>query len=277
MNNTDITVIVHSTDRFADCWDPFFKLLRVYWPDCFYPIILNTETRSYTYDGLDIKASRIASTAGAAWPTWSESLLRGLDLVKTDIVLLMLDDCFINGPVDTQSLDYCIRAMRAQGYSSITLTEHGKHRAAVPGPDPRLLDIRQDARYRLSTSPALWRVSALRRYLKPAENGWQFEIFGSWRARRTPDSLLLVDTAYSGGVIPYFQAVYDSAIVKGKWQHGVEDLFRAHGIETDLPIRGFYTPLPSVLNKYYLLKNLTANPRAVVTDWIRNAFSTQRC
>ena len=274
MKTTDITIIVHSTDKFSDCWDPFFKLMGSYWPGCRYPILLNTETQSYAHGGLDIQASRISSAPGASWPTWSESLLRCLDSVRTDIVLFMLDDFFINGPVDAETLDYCIGMMRDHSYSSITLTEHGKYRAAVPGPASRLLAIRQDARYRLNTSPALWRVSALRRYLKPAENAWQFEVFGSWRARRTPDTLLLVDPASlknnREGVIPYFRALRNSGIVKGRWQRGIEELFRNHDIQVDFSIRGFHEPLPSVLNKYYVLRNLTANPRAVIADWLRD-------
>lgn len=268
MNRAELTIIVHSTDKFSDCWEPFFKLMSSYWPGCRYPILLNAETKSYAYPGLDIQASRIAAGPADSWPTWSESLLRCLNLVKTDIVLFMLDDFFINGPVDTDTLEFCIGLIRDKGYSNITLTEHGKNRPAIPSEDPRLLMVSPNARYRLSTSPALWRVEALRSYLRPEENGWQFEIFGSQRARRISDTFFIVDPKFlknnREGVVPYFQARHDSGIVKGQWQRGIEDLFREHKITADFSIRGFHAPLPALLNKYYLVRKLAANPKAII-------------
>lgn len=268
----DITLIVQSTDRFSDCWDPFFRLLKAYWPDFAHPILLNTESKDYSHAGLDIRASLVGARSGEPWPTWSESLIRCLGQVRTEFVLFILDDCFINAPVQSQALQWCAGRMRERGYSNITVTEHGRQRPAGPGPETKLLAIRQDAKYRLSTSPALWRVDALRRYLRPAENAWQFEVFGSWRARRSPDTLLLLDPvslANSGqGAIPYFQAVDDTGIVKGRWQKGVDGLFRVHGIEVDHSLRGFHSPLPSVLNKYYLLRKLADNPRRVIAGWL---------
>lgn len=265
-----ITIVVQSTDQFSDCWPPFFTLLKAYWPDCRYPIVLNTETKIYAHEGLDIRPSAVG--VKAPWPTWSESLLRCLDGLSTDLVLFLLDDYFLDAPVSGEAVEWCAARIRAGGYSSITLTEHGRNRGSGPGPEPRLLSIRQDAKYRLSTSPALWRTEALRRYLRPAENAWQFEKFGSWRARRTPDSLLLLDPESLGnegrGAIPYFQAVDDTGIVKGRWQKGVDALFRSHGIAIDYSLRGFHEPLPSVLNKYHLLRKLTANPVRVIVGWL---------
>ncbi len=40
-----LTVFINTSDNFEDCWDPFFKLFRLYWPDCPYKIVLNTEKR----------------------------------------------------------------------------------------------------------------------------------------------------------------------------------------------------------------------------------------
>jgi hypothetical protein len=268
-----VTIFVHSTDAFSDCWDPFFMLLARYWPGCGHPVVLNTERKSYRHPGLDLSVSRVAEAAGSPRPTWSESLLKGLESVRTDIVLFMIDDFFIDGPVDLESLDYCLRAMARRGLSSIALTEHGAHRPRARGEDPRLQEVRQDAKYRLTTSPALWRVQALRGYLRPPENAWQFEVFGSWRARRRPDSLLVYDPGFLAngreGVIPYFQAAHDTGIVKGQWQRGIESLFDAHGIGMDYSRRGFHKPLPSLLNKYYLLRKLAANPGAILADWVR--------
>jgi hypothetical protein len=54
-NNNFCTIIVNSCDAYDDTWYPFFKLLKKYWPNCKFPIVLNTETKKFEYEGLDIK------------------------------------------------------------------------------------------------------------------------------------------------------------------------------------------------------------------------------
>jgi hypothetical protein len=259
-----ITVLVQSTDAFSDCWIPFFTLLQRYWPDCRHPILLNTETRQFSFAGLDVRPSQIVNRCTPGWPTWSESLLRGLDLVPTDLVLFMIDDQFICGPVDTVALDAVAERMRARSYTNVTVTEHGHHRPATPTEDPWLLEVHPRARYRVTTAPALWRKEGLKRYLRLRESAWQFEVFGSRRSWKTSDTFFIANparlTTGREGIIPYFQTRYDSGIIKGRWQPEIEPFFRAHGIEIDYRVRGMFKPLPGVVNKYALLKKLCANP-----------------
>ena len=49
MRKNDITIIVNSCDKYSDLWYPFFELLRIQWPDLSYPIILNTESKTYVH------------------------------------------------------------------------------------------------------------------------------------------------------------------------------------------------------------------------------------
>ena len=51
----DVTVLVNTSDGFADCWQPFFKLFSTFWPDCPYPIVLNTETLDYSFEGVELR------------------------------------------------------------------------------------------------------------------------------------------------------------------------------------------------------------------------------
>jgi hypothetical protein len=259
-----LTIIVQSTDSFSDCWPPFFKLFSYYWPGCKYPILLNTETKTFSFNGLDIESTGILQLSQGKWPTWSESLLLCLEKVNTDIILLMLDDFFISGWIDIESFEILTSIMVNRGYSHITLTEHGYHRPVIPTNDPYLLSIRQKAKYRISTSPALWRKDVLKSYLRHAESAWEFEIFGSRRAWRKPDTFFIANPAKikngHEGVIPYFQGTHDTGIVKGRWQREIKPFFEKHGIDVDYSVRGFYRPLPDFLNRYYILRRLLMHP-----------------
>ncbi len=38
--NSELAILVCSCDKYADVWEPFFKLFFKFWPDCPYPIYL---------------------------------------------------------------------------------------------------------------------------------------------------------------------------------------------------------------------------------------------
>lgn len=52
MAHADLTMMVSSTDSYEDCWNPYFLLMQKFWPDCPYPVVLNTEEKSYAYPTL---------------------------------------------------------------------------------------------------------------------------------------------------------------------------------------------------------------------------------
>jgi hypothetical protein len=127
-NIPDITILVQSTDSFSDCWVPFFSLLKRFWPDCRHKIFLNTESKSFSFPGLDIQSTQIIDRFDGKWPTWSETLQACLDMVSSEIILFFIDDLFISRRVETMALQHYMRLMSEKGYSNITLTEHGHKR-----------------------------------------------------------------------------------------------------------------------------------------------------
>ncbi|MFM9834618.1 MAG: hypothetical protein ACKVOA_00770, partial [Methylophilaceae bacterium] len=76
----DLTIFVNTSDSFEDCWHPFFSLFARYWPNCPYPIVLNTETKDYSFKGLNIVCAKVAIGENRRL-TWSECLERALDYI----------------------------------------------------------------------------------------------------------------------------------------------------------------------------------------------------
>jgi hypothetical protein len=134
--------------------------------------------------------------------------------------------------------------------------------------------IRQNARYRISTQAALWRVEALKSYLRPEENGWMFEIYGTWRAHRRDECFLCAcyDIEHGGPAIDYLH----TGIIKGKWLAEIVDVFATNGIEIDFSQRGFYMPLPPTLHKLEVVSRLFEKPiylgRQIIQKMIRVSF-----
>jgi hypothetical protein len=106
------TVLVNSCDSFEDCWQPFFLLLRRYWPECDAPLLLVTETKEWHHEGLGIRCSKV-QRAGEGRLTWSECLIRSLDQLDTPLVLYFQDDYFLHRPVRADIVERAVMHMLA--------------------------------------------------------------------------------------------------------------------------------------------------------------------
>ena len=269
-NKSNITIIVNTCDHFDDCWDPFFKLFEKFWPKCRYPIVLTTFNKKYNYDGnLNIKNLK-ANQYYSNEPPWSEILLHTLNKLPDDgIVLLMLDDFFISDYVDDETIRKCYEIMKDNNYSNITLTNHDKKRTFEPTDNPMISRIKQKSKYRITTSPALWKVSSLKKYLISDENPWMFELFGTIRSHKIKDYFFRFnEECLNPGfkeVIPYFEGKEgDTGIVKGKWQRGIEPLFDSVNIVIDFSKRGYYKTKNPLKKKIDTLLKLIKHPKQII-------------
>lgn len=236
----DLTILVNTCDGFADCWAPFFALFAKFWPDCPYPIVLNTETLDYTFADLDLRVAKVALGEERRL-TWSECLARCLDAIDTPYLLYLQEDYFLEAPVRADLVEAFVAVMRAGDADVIRLMECGGSGPWWPTGDPRLWHVDQRAVYRIALQAAIWRRSTLYRHLRAHETAWQLEVFGSARARRVRGERVLCaarDLFHGPGreIIPY----QPTGIVKGRWERRiVEPLFATHGIAIDFTRRGF--------------------------------------
>lgn len=234
------TVFVCSSDRFSDCWDPFFTLFKRYWPEFSGEIILATETISYAFPGLNI----ICPCVQKDFPrrlTWSEVIRLSFNSVKTSHILLFLEDYFIRSAVDVQRLDSMFRLMIAEDFDHLMLISMpGNNKPTVW---PFLVERAQDAPYRISTQIGFWKKEIFLKYLKPHESPWQFELWGTKRAAKIPDRFYAIhpdDLKENPYIIDYY---IRGAVTKGKWQKSVPDFFAKNGLNPpDFSKRGFFDP-----------------------------------
>lgn len=235
-------LLVSSCDAYADCWLPFFTLLATYWRPCDCEIYLNTETRSFSHPALDIHCPRVGLAASHEL-TWSERLLRCLDTIPYETVLYLQEDYFIKDTVDVTLIESFAQLMRQEHISHISL-ERGT--AITPGdktPYRFLSLMHKSAAYRISTQAGLWKVSALRSNLRRHETVWEFEEYGTKRARRNHEIFLFLNEEYQK-LHDQKPIAYDpTGVVQGQWARNVvEELFAAHNIDVDYAARGFYNP-----------------------------------
>lgn len=265
--NPHFTVLVNSCDAFADCWHPFFQLFSKYWPNCDAKILLNTETKDWASEFARVECTQVQRDAVGRLP-WSECLIRALDQVQTPLVLYFQEDYFIHRPVRSELVLKAVEHMIAQPeVKHIGLTKHGSHGPYLKTDQDWLHMIRRDARYRISTQAGLWRVDALRSYLRSEENGWMFEIFGTWRASRRNETFLCADhdPARGGAAIDYLH----TGIIKGRWLREIQHVFQTNEIDMDYSRRGFYVPKHPLLHKFEVGSRLLERPGYFLEQYFR--------
>ena len=238
MPNNDLIIFVNTSDPFKDCWDPFFKLFKLYWPDCPYPIVLNTENINYSYEGLNIKCTKVALGESKRL-TWSECLIRALDGIDSKYILYLQEDYFLESPVNSNLLISLINEMERKSICSIVLS-------GGVGPwnsmnSKLICEVDKVAKWRLSLQAGLWEKNILRSLLRRHETPWQLESYGSYRTRKIKEKFCSVNRdKYIGEgkeVFPY----KPTGIVAGRWVRGiVEPLFQKHNITINFLIRGFH-------------------------------------
>jgi len=244
MNSSqDLTILVNSTDSFEDCWMPFFTLFKIYWPDCPFEIVLNTEHKDYQHSGLNIRASKVAkpSEQGKRIP-WDECLRRCLEGITTPYVLYFQEDYFVDSPVDAEFIRDAVMQMKTYCLDHIRLmqvdeSEIGK----VWEHDTRFSFVKKTATFRVSLQVGLWARKSLLAILDHGESGWSFEWNATLRSFDRDDLYLCVPPKS-----PLFESGYAisypaTGIIKGKWFVAlISQLFSKHEISVDFERRGVY-------------------------------------
>ena len=256
------TLLVNSCDKFEDTWDPCFTLLKAQGARGLETdgVLLVTERKDYAFEGFDVRATRPNLRIGES-PTWSARLLDALDAVRTPLVLYMQDDYFVERPLDVDLINDLAREMiEDPGIGHIGLTHIGSRGPFEPTDDPRLRRIAPRAGYRVSTQAGLWRVPVLRSYVRPDENIWMFEIYGTRRAWHRKEEFLTVARERPSP----FSYVH-TGIVKGRWHRAIPALFARYGIPMDFARRGFYDAPPLLLRKWQTFRTLLADPGRLVS------------
>lgn len=240
------SILINTCDKFEDCWNPFFKLWAIYWPDCKGKIYLNTEFKDYKFDGLDITAVKgcEGKKFKGKFATWSQCLKWALDGIDTDIVLYMQEDYFLKAKVDNDVVEKYVALMSEHNdIQCIHLTDQSVL-AEKPSEFENLDEVLLRQRYRVCCQAALWRKEELYRLIREYENAWEFEEFGSLRSAIIGGRYLCVNHRYvqldKYEIIPYIF----TGIVQGRWMEQTRPLFEKHGIEIDWNQRGFLGDSP---------------------------------
>lgn len=228
------TLLVNSCDSYEDSWNGFFDLLRIQWPDFDMDVVLNTETKTYAYAGLNIKTMQLAKKG----MPWGKRLMETLKRIDTKYILFALDDFYLNQPVRVDEIRKCYQYMEENpgiAYFSFLPTEDRNNIAstAYPGFERRP----QKGEYRLNCQFALWNRESLLSFIRPHESPWEWELYGSRRSSRYQQEMYTIAKSST----PVFSYENGEVIMRGRWYLSrVQPLIRQYGLSIDLSQRESY-------------------------------------
>lgn len=263
---SDVVMIINSCDAYSDLWDPFFKLLKKYWNPQ-YPIILNTETKRYGYPGLNIKTLQLYKENEK--PEWSERLMKTLRHIDSEYVILMLDDFFLEKPVDEEKIIQTIAWMKEDSsiasFCFVPVLPDGYLPSVFPGFGKRPAK----GEYRLTCQASVWRRETLLNDMRPHESAWLFETLGSKRSWRYKDQKFFA--AEPDNIIMEYDDKIGGAVHRGKWNNYMKELNDLEDLHIDFTRRGFNDLVPgsSHAKKVFLKSRLNSKGivRAVSNRW----------
>lgn len=241
MKNKNCAFLLSTCDSYEDTWSPFFELIKKYWPNISYRIFLNTETKKINDANLPFDINVINSSGNC---TWSQRLINVLDQIDEEYIFMVLDDFFLKSPVKESYIEELLSNMEKD--SSIASYQLKAARLIQEGKafesNKLLVSELDENGWKTHFVPTIWRKSVLKKWLRPHESIWGFELYGSQRARRWhyKEKVLVVESPV---IFDYLWVDGCSVIVNGKWLDSVEidNFFKNNNIDIDFDIRGRIT------------------------------------
>jgi len=229
----DLTIVVNTCDAYHDVLSIFFHALQDCWPDCPYPVVINTESRSYNY------LARVHHHVSAgSIDDWGARLRSTLQTIDSDYVLMLYDDFILNEQVNNQRVLQALGLLKSQSHSVVTYLIDTALPLSNTGADDVFIPIKDCADYRLNSAPAIWRKQALMDYTAVGDTPWAWEVFGSYRTWGDGHIFYSLNPMQSD-IYPYNHAK-GGAIYRGKWvREVVEQAARKYQLDIDWTQRGF--------------------------------------
>ena len=229
-----LTVVVDSFDGYSDLWPCFFSVFQKQWENCPYDVKLISNHKSF--EGV--------TTINVGDETcWSDRTLKAIEQIKTDYVLLLLEDYLFGEPVDTQNIENTLAFMEKESAKYLRLTNIPKSRF---NNKDNFFPLYADEEYAINLQASIWEKNFLIESLKKySGNAWEFEI-GFLKSAVTSEHTVLTG-CYGLAEDPLHVR---NGVLKGKWFPKEIKYFENQGINISWQSRGKLSFAQRI--KYYI-------------------------
>jgi hypothetical protein len=233
-------IVISSCKKYDDLWSPCISLWKRHFPEAVAHSILAT-------DSCEANPELGIPVLCGGSEVWSTNLLNCIKQIRSEHVLLVLDDFFLRSRIAADDIAEALK-FAEQSSDILYLSKRGGQikRGRSCG---NYHEIDAASIYAVNLQPAIWRKAILERFLGHKWSPWEFEIEGSraaassrltiWRAIRNP--------------LHYEGLLTHHVVEKGKWLPHEKYLARMRGLRVHP--RRLTMPLGPYL--FYLLREKT--------------------
>jgi hypothetical protein len=170
-----LSILICSTDRYHSLWDLHLDHLEKYWADCPYPIFLGTDS---------LQCQRIQTlVCQEEQLSWSSCLCEWLTQIKSEYLLVTLDDFILRNLVSTTAIQHCLDFVAQKDVDCLKLVARPKP-FYRDSDDPLFGRYELSMPYLVSLQASIWKRESLISLVQAGESIWEFEQCGSDRAQK---------------------------------------------------------------------------------------------
>lgn len=244
----ELAILVYSCWKNSDMWLILQKLLKKYWSDCNYKVILLTdkyegEKTQYGFDDIVALDS-----------TWYEMIMAGIEVAGTPYVMLWMDDYLLCDYVKNDDIEYFLKLTKQYNAANMRLIESATIPSFTYDENSELNYYIPGTAYSMSTQVGIWSVEFLKQNVKKEWSPWDFERKGSIEIKDYQQPLL----APKEYVFPY-----EEGVRKGKWMVVGAMLCQRNGIKLDTSVRPIMSNM-EMAKIYFQGAILEWNPTLIV-------------
>ena len=159
-------ILVVSCDKYKDIWPLYFKAFDKYWDDCKYDINLGNN-----FDDFDHKNVKTISVGKDL--SYSSNLLKMLNEIKSEYIILWVEDLVLSNPVNNNLLKNIIEESISKDIDFLKLNDMYPYsynsKNELIGPLPNLI------KYQISIGVSLIKVSFLKEVINDGMSAWDIE------------------------------------------------------------------------------------------------------
>ncbi len=194
-----------SCDKYADLWPIFFNAYFKFWHDQSMPLYLGSNTKVY-------QDKRVIPIQIGEDKDYTTNLIKMLEKINTEYVIIMLEDVFLSEVVDANVINKYIDAFLEQKGIYLKLVNTYPMANNLNAEYP-IGNININSRYRIGMAAALWERNWLVNNLPVGIGAWQLEK-DQTNVKHIPESMAFAINKNYNGPIP-FKFVH--GVIKGKW------------------------------------------------------------
>lgn len=165
-NKVPLTLIVNSCDNYSDLWKMFVDTFEKNFPDFEGDKRIISNHKTFEYQGF-------TSLGVGDDVSWSSNLIKALDSISTEYILLAIDDLFLKEKVKYKSFYEIFNDFVSLDGNYLKMIV--APRSSVRAKSRYFNVLEKGTLYRSTAVLAIWRKSVLKEMLIEEENAWEFE------------------------------------------------------------------------------------------------------